>query len=163
MASPAFQSPPMTYPPIIPEWYIENNFAFERLIREIVHLTIRYKSITPYHYQLLIDYDNWIWANIDFTNIHYPFEPPQIYVIRDGKRWDVTKIDWLPTYNLRDLITDAKFNILQSPSGMMGTIRKKCMWGMFRCAPMLMLWRKRATERLYHPSRIDFRKIMEED
>jgi hypothetical protein len=28
--------------------------------------------------------------------------------------------------------------------------------GLLRCAPMLMLWRKRATERLYHPSRIDF-------
>lgn len=28
--------------------------------------------------------------------------------------------------------------------------------GILRCAPMLMLWRKRATERLYHPSRIDF-------
>ena len=28
--------------------------------------------------------------------------------------------------------------------------------GILLCAPMFMLWRKRATERLYHPSRIDF-------
>lgn len=28
--------------------------------------------------------------------------------------------------------------------------------GLIRTIPMMMLWRKRATERLYHPSRIDF-------
>jgi len=32
----------------------------------------------------------------------------------------------------------------------------KRLMGILRCAPMLMLWRKRATERLFHPSRIDF-------
>lgn len=31
-----------------------------------------------------------------------------------------------------------------------------CLRGILRAAPMMMLWRKRATERLYHPSRIDF-------
>jgi len=35
--------------------------------------------------------------------------------------------------------------------------------GIMRCAPMLMLWRKRATESVYHPGNIDFARIMSED
>ena len=35
--------------------------------------------------------------------------------------------------------------------------------GIMRCAPMLMLWRKRATETVYHPDNIDFARIMSED
>jgi len=34
--------------------------------------------------------------------------------------------------------------------------------GLLRSVPMMMLWRKRATERLYHPSKIDFAGIMAE-
>ena len=33
---------------------------------------------------------------------------------------------------------------------------KLCHMGLLRTIPMMMLWRKRATERVYHPSRIDF-------
>ena len=42
-------------------------------------------------------------------------------------------------------------------------LRRIRMMGLFRCVPMLMLWRKRATERLYHPSRIDFSIIKTND
>lgn len=41
--------------------------------------------------------------------------------------------------------------------------RKKAYMGLLRTMPMMMLWRKRATERLYHPSKIDFARILEED
>ena len=34
--------------------------------------------------------------------------------------------------------------------------RKKVHMGLLRTMPMMMLWRKRATERLYHPSRMNF-------
>lgn len=34
--------------------------------------------------------------------------------------------------------------------------RRRRFMGMFRCFPMLMLWRKRVVERMYHPSNINF-------
>jgi len=36
------------------------------------------------------------------------------------------------------------------------TRRQKRMRGLLRTVPFMLLWRKRAIERLYHPSRIDF-------
>jgi len=34
--------------------------------------------------------------------------------------------------------------------------RRRLLWGVLRCAPMLMLWRKRAAEAVWHPSRLSF-------
>jgi len=34
--------------------------------------------------------------------------------------------------------------------------RQRRINGLIRCVPMMMLWRKRATEAVFHPSRIDF-------
>ena len=40
--------------------------------------------------------------------------------------------------------------------------RQKRINGLIRCVPMLMLWRKRATEAVFHPSRIDFVEQLKE-
>ena len=166
--SPAYSSPTIMHPTNIPKFYLENIIYSDRIQKEICELkyndTITIKTISNFYYQILIDDKEWIWLNMDFTNVKYPFEPPELYVLRDKRRWDVTKIDWTCGYTLKYLLDQCIFNIMHSPSGMMAHVRQKRLWwGIFRTAPMLMLWRKRATERLYHPSRIDFAKIMEED
>ena len=151
----------------VPEFYVESPRYSRRIQKEMFR--IQYKenfivqTITPFHYQIMIDNENRVWLDVDFTDVIYPFEPPELYVMRLGRRWDVSKIDWECGFKFERLLDQCIFNIMESPSGMMAHVRQKQRWGILRTAPMLMLWRKRATERLYHPSRIDFAKIMGED
>ena len=155
------------YPTMISEFYSTNPQYSRRVQKEMFRIQYEenfvVQTLTPFHYQILIDNENWIWLDVDFTYTSYPFEPPEMYVMRLGRRWDMTKIDWHCGFKFKYLLDQCIFNIMHSPSGMMAHVRQKQRWGILRTAPMLMLWRKRATERLYHPSRIDFTRIMEED
>ena len=47
-------------------------------------------------------------------------------------------------------------NIVRYYQHKVKTTRRRRFMGMFRCFPMLMLWRKRVVERMYHPSNINF-------
>jgi len=155
------------YPAKMSKFYIDNPVYSMRIQREMFKIQYKkgfiMKTLTPFHYQILIDNENWVWLNVDFTHRDYPFDAPELYVMRMGRRWNITKIDWVCGYKFSYLLKQCIFNIMHSPSGMMAHVRKKQRWGILRTAPMLMLWRKRATERLYHPSRIDFARILEED
>ena len=151
----------------VPEFYVESPRYSRRIQKEM--LGIQYKknlivqTITPFHYQIMIDNENRVWVDVDFADVIYGFEGGGLYVMRVGRRWDISKIDWVCGFKFEYLLEQCIFNVLHSPSGMMAHVIQKQRWGILRTAPMLMLWRKRATERLYHPSRIDFAKIMEED
>jgi hypothetical protein len=58
--------------------------------------------------------------------------------------------DFTNDENIKKYLTDARAQ------------RQKRINGLIRCVPMLMLWRKRATEAVFHPSRIDFVKQLKD-
>ena len=100
------------------------------------------------------DYTRWnvVYATgheLQLTFTHaYPHEPP-IIDFDDAICIDIHHGDWSPVMTGMDIILSIYVN--------MELEQRKLRWvGLLRCIPMLMLWRKRATERLYHPSRIDF-------
>jgi len=83
----------------------------------------------------------------------YPFDRPRVKFInfRDDNNAikSLCESDWYCAKRL-DII-------IQTLHAEMEKVRViRAGRGILLCAPMMMLWRKRATERLYHPSKIDF-------
>ena len=113
-------------------WYKNNPVYSMRIQKEMFKIQykerIPVKMFTPFHYQVLIDNENSVWLDVDFTHRNYPFEIPELYVMRLGRRWDITKVDWACGFKFKYLLNQCIFNIMHSPSGMMAHVKKKQRW-----------------------------------
>jgi len=129
---------------------------YNRVLRELRKIQFQFHQFDFLH-SLRTDGSNVnIWY-IKYTSGHnlkltftdwYPHEPP-IIDFDDDICMDLWDIDWSPTMSGMDVALSIYINADLRQ-------RKLRLMGLLRCIPMMMLWRKRATERIYHPSRIDF-------
>ena len=130
-----------------------------RLIKERDRSNIIHSEILKSPIEFIEGVHKWM---IPFSNgVHvvlsmpkdYPFEHPRIKFInfRDDNNAikSLCESDWYCAKRLDQII-----HTLHTEMEKVRIVRAGR--GILLCAPMMMLWRKRATERLYHPSRIDF-------
>lgn len=133
--------------------------AHVRVSRELRKLTQNFNDYTYYIRNISTDGTNIMKWNCTYQTGHeislefdkeYPFNPPSIHM--DGICDKVDERAWTPaTTGVAILISIYHSSELEQ--------RRKRWAGLLRTMPMMMLWRKRATERLYHPSRMDFSVI----
>ena len=132
--------------------------ATKRISREIKQL----KKDLKYHRNFIsfleIHDDNILKWKCKYRNGHkvkilfhedYPFEPPLIKTDLTCDQIDPTS--WSPAATGMMVLAAVHQQIQPEIEQ-----RKKRWMGLLMAMPMMMLWRKRATERLYHPSRMDF-------
>jgi len=94
--------------------------------------------------------------SIDVTNQSYPFHVPRLENVPEHVICGFAN-GWTPATTMLGIITT-----VYHETGSYDRTRKRIIMGLLRTIPMMMLWRKRATEAVFHPSRIDFAKELKE-
>lgn len=88
--------------------------------------------------------------SIDVRYQSYPFHIPRLRGVPEQVECSIGE-DWTPAVKMIGIIAS-----VYHESKSHERVRKRIIMGLLRTIPMMMLWRKRATERVFHPSRMDF-------
>ena len=142
--------------------------AQRRILSEIRSIQTAYTDIVRDVEVINDSSTKWLVTLINGVNLtltfhcDHPFHPPNIEFNNYDEPVEIikcmTKNSWSPAMESGKLMV----LVHSLTERVLAPQRALRLMGILRCAPMMMLWRKRATERLYHPSRIDFEGELKE-
>jgi len=152
-----------SYVVCVPGVYTMDHHYNNRIVKELKECNTDYNDIV-FDLELINDLStewmvtltNGVQLELSISH-HFPFYCPFVKLVNFDDPHGLIACECESSWHCGSRISKLLVIVYMKTQAIFEARRRRlCLMGLLRTIPMMMLWRKRATERVYHPSRIDF-------